>query len=308
VHKSSNGLPDTDRTPRIWLAIDGVFKAHARKAQDAVSDESQDKLNRMAIFKSKSANFVTGHSSSSAAVHQHHRPVAGTSLFLAPGALSGLMRPLEAGAAAAAGHKRSLLKAEWVREGRRPPSAQHKRQSLKSGRQKTARFAQADQLESIRQTAVLSPEIDEALEAGWGERSAVPSERAVTPKDIQGLQKRIELGAESARIVTASQRDRGSSKAFSSLYQADVGEAPPSSRVAGELTKPGGRPFSAARGRPGSARPLSGKSRPETRGIIKQASVRQIRLDKYVKSQKSKRHLLEASLEREASFDSLNGE
>lgn len=302
MYKGTNGQPDTDRTPRIWLAIDGAFKAHARRAQHAGNEESQDKLNRMALFKSKAtATFLADNSSLSASVHQHHRPVAGTSLFLAPGALSGLMRPLEAGAAAAAGHKRSLLKAEWVREGRRPASAHLKRQTLKSGRQKTARFAKADQLESIRQTAVLSPEVEEALEAGWGRRSAVPLERAVTPKDIRGLQKRIELGAESARIVTSHKRDND---------HADIdGQAPSSSRVAAGLTKTGGRPISAARRRPGSARPLSGKSRHETRGILKrQEAVRHIRLDKYVKSQKSKRHLLEASLEREASFDSLNGE
>ena len=147
---------------------------HPRKITLAVDDNSHDKLHRMALFKAKATTaYIGDHHVSSATLHQRHHPVAGTSLFLAPGALSGLMRPLEAVGGAAvgggAGGKRSMLRAEWIRESRRPSTAQLKRQPVKSGRLKIARFAGADQLALIRQTASLSSDDgSSATNAGWG--------------------------------------------------------------------------------------------------------------------------------------------
>ena len=156
--------------------VNGVWK-HPRKVALAVEDNSHDKLHRMALFKAKATTaYISDHHVSSATLHQRHHPVAGTSLFLAPGALSGLMRPLEAvvgvavgGGVGGDGGKRSMLRAQWIRESRRPSTAQLKRQPMKSGKLKIARFAGADQLAVVRQTASLSSDDgSSATDAGWG--------------------------------------------------------------------------------------------------------------------------------------------
>ena len=67
------------------------------------------------------------------------------------------------------GGKRSMLRAQWMRDSRRPSTAQLKRQPMKSGKLKIARFAGADQLAVVRQTASLSSDDgSSATDAGWG--------------------------------------------------------------------------------------------------------------------------------------------
>ena len=146
VRHDENGHPDMEKTPRIWLAIEGAFKHQYRVS---VKEERANILNRMAVFKAQSTSFKTG--LTAAAAHQRHHPVAGASLFLAPGALSGLMRPLSANASKLQGPK-TVLKAQWLRN--RPPSSRG-RQTAKDTRLKTARFAAEGSLVTIRQTANL---------------------------------------------------------------------------------------------------------------------------------------------------------
>ena len=146
VRHDENGHPDMENTPRIWLAIEGAFKHQYRVP---VKEERANILNRMAVFKAKATSFKTGLTAATA--HQRHRPVAGASLFLAPGALSYLMRPMSANASKLQGPK-NVLKAQWLKN--RPPSSRG-RQTAKDTRFKTARFAAEGSLVTIRQTANL---------------------------------------------------------------------------------------------------------------------------------------------------------
>jgi hypothetical protein len=106
MRHDEHGHPDMEKTPRIWLAIEGAFRHQYRVP---VKEERVNILNRMAVFKTKATSLKTG--PTAAVAHQRYRPVAGASLVLAPGALSGLMRPMLANASKLQGTK-TVLKAQ----------------------------------------------------------------------------------------------------------------------------------------------------------------------------------------------------
>lgn len=157
VFKDESGNPDMEKTPRIWLAMEGAFKH--RKTQPVFVDE---KMHRMNAFRAKgTSDFLVGKSLVAATGYQRNKPLAGSSLFLAPGALSGLMRPpvkmkpTKHKSLNAYDRPRSAkLRAVWVRE--RPSSAKPK-----TGHR--LHFAEGPLLQTVRQTASLGGEFSSRL-------------------------------------------------------------------------------------------------------------------------------------------------
>jgi hypothetical protein len=273
VKKDSEGKPDAKRTPRIWYAIDAGKVGH--KKVETGANERRDMLNRMATFKAGgSQKFSISHGiDKSLEVARHrHAPVWGTSLFLAPGALSGLLRPIEQ--IGKGGQSQNKLKAQWLKDKSRPSSA-HQLLRKKGGLQKTTRFAEGSLLE----------------------RSATFHIREA-PK-LASLGDGAQMSSDSYQIMAL---DAG----FSPIQA----EQNPNERATSDRTRTGSafRPGS-GRSRPGSAvRPCSGKSRSESwrpksgtrstkrpdSGITKsQNSVRSVRFQKFLKSQHTKRNLMD---------------
>jgi len=101
---------------------------------------------------------VASHNASAATVYQRSRPVAGASLFLAPGALSGLMRP-----PTQPSQERTQLKAHWLKQrtsSNRKGEDSKARKGSTAVRQKTARFAEGELLETVRQSPNLEKYAD----------------------------------------------------------------------------------------------------------------------------------------------------
>jgi hypothetical protein len=296
VYKDSNGHPDMDKTPRIWLAIEGAFKYK----KSVPNNPKNEQLHRMALFKAKaSASFVQDNKITTATIYQRNRPVAGASLFLAPGALSNLMRGDEQMRPPT---RSQSLKVLLVKQ--RPTSGMRLR------RQKTAHFASEATLENVRQIARLDDHDShtdaDALEAGWRdiivgegghgrEKLAIEeqleqqfsrqSSGLATPRDILDFGARLKA-ADASGVVGINEQARERHLLHLDREEITGGSAN------GSAMRPGsGRPGSGAFRAGSGVRPASGKSL--SRGILKKDSaVREVRFNKYMKSQQSQRNLI----------------